>query len=144
MAVDRFDDLARARYVSFATYRRSGAEVATPVWCAGADGELFVFSAGDAGKVKRLRNDPRARLARCDVRGRVLGDWQPAVAGIVTDSATIERALRLLRRKYGWQMWLADAGARLTGRFRRRAYIRVLPAAVSEPAGGNRPPAAAD
>lgn len=117
--------LEAARYVSLATYRRSGEEVATPVWCA-HDGEGFhIFSAGDAGKVKRLRNSPRARLAVCDVRGNLLGEWQDATAEIIDDPAEIRHALTLLRRKYGWQMWLADAGARLTGRFHRRAYIRV-------------------
>lgn len=116
--------LESARYVSFATFRRSGEAVATPVWCAAEDGEFFMFSAQDAGKVKRLRNGNRARLAVCDVRGKLLGEWHPATAKLLTDPADVRRALGALRQKYGWQMWLADAGARLTGRFYRRAYIR--------------------
>ena len=117
--------LRSAPYVSLETFRRSGAGVATPVWCA-ADGEaLYVFSAGDAGKVKRLRNGDRARLAVCDVRGRLLGAWHEAHAVLVDDPAEIDRALTSLRRKYGWQMGLADLGAKLTGRFAKRAYIRV-------------------
>jgi PPOX class probable F420-dependent enzyme len=118
--------IERARYVSLATFKKSGEPVATPVWCAPDGGVLFVFSAADAGKVKRLRNNGRARLAVCDVRGKVLGDWQDADARLVDDPAEVTRALRALRRKYGWQMRLADALARLTGRFERRAYIRVL------------------
>jgi hypothetical protein len=125
-------ELESARYVSLATYRKSGEAVATPVWCAAGDGAFFLFSAGDAGKVKRLRNSNRARLAVCDARGGLLGEWHPAVAEIVTDPGDIRRALTLLRRKYGWQMWLADAGAKLTGRFRRRAYIRARLAIVRE------------
>ncbi len=117
-------DLESARYVSFATYRKSGEAVATPVWCAHEDGQFFIFSAGDAGKVKRLRNGRRARLAVCDVRGRVRGDWYPATAEILTDPDEAARALAALRRKYGWQMRLADLGAKLTGRFDERAYIR--------------------
>jgi hypothetical protein len=121
--------LASARYVSFATYRRSGEAVATPVWCAAENGQFFMFSAGDAGKVKRLRNSTRTRLAVCDLRGKVLGEWHPATAEILTHRGDIHRALTLLRRKYGWQMWLADAGAKLTGRFDRRVYIRAKLAA---------------
>lgn len=117
--------LEQARYVNLATFRRSGEAVATPVWWAFDDGVGYVFSAGQAGKVKRLRNGSRARLAVCDVRGKVLGDWHEAEAVIVDDPAEIARALTLLRRKYGWQMWLADAGARITGRFGQRAYLRV-------------------
>ncbi|HEY5645057.1 MAG TPA: PPOX class F420-dependent oxidoreductase [Pseudomonadales bacterium] len=117
--------LASAPYVSLETFRRSGVGVATPVWCAAEGGAVYVFSAGEAGKVKRLRNGDRARLAACDVRGRLLGAWHDARAVLVDDPAEIERALAALRRKYGWQMGLADLGAKLTGRFARRAYIRV-------------------
>lgn len=119
--------LRAAPYVSLATFRKTGAVVATPVWSAPAGDAFYVFSAGDAGKVKRLRNGNRARIAVCDVRGKLLGPWYAATAVIVDDPVEIGRALAALRVKYGWQMWLADAGARLTGRFRRRAYIRVEP-----------------
>ena len=33
-------DFGRHRYMSLGTFRRSGAEVATPVWFAVADGKL--------------------------------------------------------------------------------------------------------
>lgn len=118
-------ELTHAAYVSLVTFRRDGTEVATPVWSAHDNGEFFVFSAGDAGKVKRLRNSSRARLAVCDLRGRVLGDYHEATAELLEHPGDTRRALRLLRRKYGWQMTLADLGARLTGRFGRRAYIRL-------------------
>ncbi len=116
--------LQSARYVSFTTFRKSGAPVATPVWCAHQNGEFYIFSAADAGKVKRLRHSSRAALAVCDMRGKVLGEAHAATAEILTHPADVRRALTVLRRKYGWQMWLADVGARLTGRFHRRAYIR--------------------
>lgn len=117
--------LQAAPYVSLRTYRKSGAAVDTPVWCApGDDGGLYIFSAGNAGKVKRLRNSGNAQLAVCDVRGKLLGEWVDAQAVVVTDQAAIDEALSTLRAKYGWQMWLADVGSRLTGKFNRRAYIR--------------------
>lgn len=97
----------------------------TPVWVAPGNEALYVFSAGNAGKVKRLTNSDRAEVAVCDVRGKVLGEWLAATARLVTETAEIEQALAALRRKYGVQMWLADAGARLTGKFDKRAYIRV-------------------
>lgn len=124
-------DLEHAGYISLATFRKSGAEVRTPVWFAEQDGTYFVFSAGEAGKVKRLRNSPRARLAPCDVRGKVLGNWYEARAELLTDSQNVTRAHTALRRKYGWQMALLDFFAGLSGRSRRRAYIalQLVPAA---------------
>jgi PPOX class probable F420-dependent enzyme len=117
--------LENARYLSLVTFRRDGREVATPVWFAEAEDRLYAFSAGDAGKVKRLRNSPRAKVARCDMRGGLQGDWLEASAHIVADEATVARAYRALRAKYGWQMALADAGSRLTGRYRTRAMLEI-------------------
>jgi len=123
--VTAIGDLDRHRYVSLATFRRSGAEVATPVWFAAADGRLYVFTGGESGKVKRLRNSPRARVAPSDSRGRVLGPWQEASARILTESASIDKAHAALRSKYGWQMLVADVGSRLTGRIHKRAWIAI-------------------
>ena len=115
----------RSRYLSLATYRASGAEVATPVWFVSVDGRLFVFTAGDAGKVKRLRRSSRARVAPCDARGNLLAAWRDATARLVTDAATIRHAEAAFDAKYGWQKRLLDLGSRLSGRIRRRAWIAV-------------------
>jgi PPOX class probable F420-dependent enzyme len=123
--VDPATALDRYRYVSLATYRVNGAEVATPVWFAAVEGTLYVFTAGDSGKVKRLRRSSRARVAPCDARGNVHGAWRDATARIVTDPAPIARAQSELRKKYGWQKWLLDLGSRLSGRMHRRAWIAI-------------------
>ena len=70
----RFDPSAE-KYVSLATYRRNGVEVKTPVWIAELSRRYYVFSAGDAGKIKRIRATPRVRLAAGDVRGKVRSAW---------------------------------------------------------------------
>ncbi|HEY2993608.1 MAG TPA: PPOX class F420-dependent oxidoreductase [Methylomirabilota bacterium] len=118
-------ELDRHRYMSLATFRRTGAQVATPVWFAAVDGRLYVVSAGNSGKVKRLRNAPRARVAPCDARGGVRGPWQDATARAITDAALIERAQSALRAKYGWQVRLLNFVSRLTGRAKRRAWLEV-------------------
>ena len=117
--------LTDAKYVSLATFRRTGKRVATPVWCAEDAGVFYVFSAGSAGKIKRLRNSDHAQLAVCDVRGKLLADWCDATAVVLDAPADIEQALSALRNKYGFGMWLADVGAKLTGRFYQRAYIGI-------------------
>lgn len=113
------------RYVCLATVRRNGVEVTTPVWFAAAGEKLYVVTAGEAGKVKRLRHSPRVRVAPCDARGRVQGAWRDGIGRIVTDARVIERAHAALRAKYGWQMWLLDLFSRLAGRIRRRAWIEI-------------------
>ena len=118
-------DLEHAQFVSLATFRRFGASVATPVWAAPSNGSFFVFSAGEAGKIKRLRNGDRAQIAKCDARGHLQGDWHDARAVVIEEVHEVRAALAALRKKYGWQMWLVDSASRLTGKFDKRAYIKV-------------------
>jgi PPOX class probable F420-dependent enzyme len=115
------------RYVSLATFRRDGREVRTPVWIAEAGGRLYAFSAGDAGKVKRIRATGRVRVAACDARGRVSADarWLDGRARIAAEPERVARAYAALRRKYGWQMRLLDWLSGLAGRRSRRAVIEI-------------------
>ena len=117
--------LGTTAYVSVATYRRNGAEVRTPVWVARSGEHLYVFTERKAGKVKRVRNDGRAAVAPCDMRGGLKGDFTPARARIVEDTPTIERAYAALRAKYGWQMWITDSMSKLTGRYDKRAMLEI-------------------
>jgi PPOX class probable F420-dependent enzyme len=125
----RFSDLDREAYLSLATFRRDGREVRTPVWFARSAERLYVFSEGDAGKVKRLRNGPRARVAACNVRGRVHGDWIDARGRVVDDPQTVRDAYAALHAKYGWQMTAVDFFSKLTGRYDARAIIQLEPEA---------------
>ena len=118
--------LADARYVNLATFRRNGAEFKTPVWIAGSNDRLYVFSAGDAGKVKRLRANSAVRLVPCTMNGRFLADgWITGTAHIVADRAVVATAYGALNDKYGWQMRIGDFFSKLTGKFDRRAMIEI-------------------
>jgi uncharacterized protein len=103
-----FAQLDDARYLSLATYKRSGDEVRTPLWFAQNGGTLYVMTRNDSWKYKRLRNNPQVRVAQCDVRGHVTGDWENAVARILAgpEDATARSALRkkywLLRIPFLW------------------------------------------
>ena len=104
MADTRFASLQGQKYINLETFRKNGQGVRTPVWFAGEAEEgvpekLYVYSTADSGKAKRIRNNPRVRLAPCDVRGKLLGEWIEAVAGIVTGEEA-EHAMKLLNKKY--------------------------------------------
>ena len=119
-------DLDHERYISLATFRRDGRVVETPVWFALDAERLYVFSAGDAGKVKRLRNSARARVTPCDFRGRLHGEPRDATARILDEAQGIERAYAALHAKYGWQMRLSDWLSRITGRLQQRAILEIV------------------
>lgn len=110
-----FEKLAKARYVNLETYRKDGSAVQTPVWVAREGGELVVFTNGDSYKVKRLRHNPKLRIAECGVRGALQGPWHEAIGHVVHDEDKKQSAIQAIRDKYGWQMTLVDIGARLGG-----------------------------
>lgn len=120
--------LGAASYVSLASFRRDGREVRTPVWVAEEGGRLYVYTNGRSGKVKRIRREPRVRLAPCDVRGKVQGDWVEARARPCDDPEESRRGFAALRRKYGWQLRAVLFAARLGGRYADRAILAIDPA----------------
>jgi PPOX class probable F420-dependent enzyme len=94
------DRLSKGSYVLVTTFRRDGTPVPTPVWV-GRDGDdVLVWTRSDAGKVKRIRNNPTVELAPCDARGRSRG---PSVTGTarILDADGSAQGRRLLKRKYG-------------------------------------------
>jgi PPOX class probable F420-dependent enzyme len=123
--MDAAADLDRHRYLSLATFRANGTPVATPMWFIALDGRLYIGTLAESGKVKRLRRSPRARIALCDRRGRLRGEWRDVTARLVDDAALAARAEAALRRKYGWQKALLNLLARLRGRRHRRAHIEI-------------------
>ena len=106
---------ARAKYISLETFRKTGVGVRTPVWFAadpGASEVFYVYSEGDAGKVKRIRNNAHVRVAPCGARGNLRGAWVDGQARIV-DGEEAAKGQGLLRKKYGWIKIIGDFFSRL-------------------------------
>ena len=115
---DKLADFARRKYLSLESYRKTGVPVRTPVWFAEGGGLVYIYSLADAGKVKRIRNNPRVRITPCDARGRDLGEWIDGVARI-EDTAGERVGMRLLNEKYGLLKRIGDLfSAGLLGRKR--------------------------
>ncbi len=112
-------------YVSLASFRRDGREVRTPVWIARDGQDLVVYTNRTSGKAKRIRSGGRVRLAACDARGKLRGEWVEASARLRDDPGALARGLAAIQRKYGWQAQLVMLGARLFGRWPDRAVIEI-------------------
>jgi PPOX class probable F420-dependent enzyme len=87
------------KYISLETLKKNGQAVKTPVWFVLHNDALYVYTEADSGKVKRIRNDPRVRVAICNVRGDLKGPWLDATASVVEGDER-RGADRLLDRKY--------------------------------------------
>jgi PPOX class probable F420-dependent enzyme len=119
------ETLDRRRYISLATFRRSGDTVKTPVWFARCEGKFYVFTAAGSGKVKRLKNDQRVRAAPCGPRGRLRGKWIEGQARRIEDPAIERTAYAALLAKYGWQMRVLNFFSKLSGRIEERAILEL-------------------
>lgn len=112
------------KYLNLETYRKNGAAVATPVWFAEEVRVFYVYSLANAGKVKRIRNNPRVRVMPCDVRGKPKGEWVEARARIL-DASGAEHAHRLLDKKYGWIKKIGGLYSKLMKRERTTIAIEL-------------------
>ena len=97
----RLSDLGNPKYIALETFRKNGEGVKTPVWTVPKDGKLLVWTQGDSWKVKRARNNPRVRVAKCDMRGNIEGPWTEGIVSSISDEKDVKNMMaRQLRRKY--------------------------------------------
>jgi hypothetical protein len=105
----------RQSFLNLETFKRSGQGVKTPVWFAREGPTFYVRTRAESGKVKRVRNNGRARIVPSDAQGHPLGEWVDAAARLV-QADEVERANRMLTRKYGAMKMGFDLMNRLQGR----------------------------
>src|SRR5215475_8874504 len=102
-----FQAFTAQKYLSLETFKKSGEGVRTPIWFAAdpvkdlgtAKAKLYCYTVGNSGKVKRIRNNGKVRIAPCDMRGNVTGEWSDARAELV-GGTEFSYGMRLLNKKY--------------------------------------------
>ena len=95
-------EIREQKYISLATFRKSGVAVHTPIWFAEENDRLYFMTRSKSGKYKRIRNNPKATIAPCTMRGKIIGPEFPAMVRILPPQE-FQRARRLINAKY----WLA-------------------------------------
>lgn len=121
-------DWKREQYISLGTFRKNGKEVLTPVWFA-LDAKnpklLWVYTNVTMGKVKRIRNNGRARVAACNATGKLKGDFVDARARMIAEGEREwEQGWDALHAKY-WMLSVGLFVSRFTGRYKQRALVAV-------------------
>lgn len=90
------------RYISIATFRKTGVPVYTPIWFAEEDDKLYFMTSSKLGKTKRIRNNPQIKMAPCTIRGKITGPEFSGTARILPQEE-VGRVRRAINQKY----WLA-------------------------------------
>jgi PPOX class probable F420-dependent enzyme len=125
--IDTVDALVTLRdfeCLNLATFRKTGVPVVTTVWFALDAGKLYIWTAENSGKVKRIRNNPLVSIAPSSHMGKVRGPAIAALARILPPSER-ETPERLMNSKYGWMKKLFELVWRLRGQ--AHIYLELVP-----------------
>ncbi len=121
-----FEAFEGQKYLNLETFRRDGRGVRTPLWFATAPGPvLYAYSLRQSGKAKRIRRSGVAKIAPCDAKGAIKGEWVDARAAIVSGSEH-DLGMGLINRKYRPWKQILDLTVMLFHR-RQRVVIAIRP-----------------
>jgi PPOX class probable F420-dependent enzyme len=126
-----FSAFGNAKYLALETFRKSGVGVKTPVWFAAdpktdlssSEARLYAYTIGESGKVKRIRNNPTGKIAPCDIRGNVTGEWVAARVEIISGQEAAYGNSLLNKKYFPWKQ-LLNFFASFSGRGRVGFVIR--------------------
>ena len=101
-ALEATSKLQGYHFLNLTTFRKNGAAVVTTVWFAQANHNVYVWTAVNSGKVKRIRNNPMVQIAPSTHLGRARG---PVIAASARILPVLEQqaAQQAIDAKYGWQ-----------------------------------------
>lgn len=102
MISDKLATLSEHKYINLETYRKSGQAVRTPVWFVISDGQIFVLTSQETGKVKRIKNNQTVKITPCGMRGEPKGEWIDGTARIATQPE-MQETIKLRYKKYGFR-----------------------------------------
>ena len=105
------------KYIMLETYRKSGMGVGTPVWFLVRDDIVYVVTRSKTGKVKRIKNNHNVKIAVCDIRGKVTGEWTKGTATILKDVESIKEVISQRNKKYGFMAKIAGVFSKTKGDF---------------------------
>jgi PPOX class probable F420-dependent enzyme len=94
------DKIKSEKYISLETYRKNNQAVKTPVWFVIKNDSIIIVTRDQTGKIKRLRNNQKVKIATCSIKGKTSMSMIPGTAQILTDKETSE-VVKLRDKKYG-------------------------------------------
>ena len=98
--MSNLEEIESEKCISLETYRKNNEPIRTPVWFVIKDDLIYVVTRDQTGKVKRLRNNQQVKIATCNFKGKIKGQWISGTAKILTEDETKE-AVKWREKKYG-------------------------------------------
>ena len=98
--MNNLEEIESEKCISLETYRKNNEPVKTPVWFVIKNDLIYVVTRDQTGKVKRLRNNQQVKIATCNFKGKIKGQWISGTAKILTEEETKD-AVKWREKKYG-------------------------------------------
>ena len=110
--MNSLSQFAKKSYLNLETFRKNGESMKTPVWFAQEGDLLYVRTAANSGKVKRIRHNAKVNAVPCRMDGKPQGAWAPAQAREVRDPTIDEKVEHLMKKKYGllYRLFMGRSG----------------------------------
>jgi len=100
------EEIESKKCISLETYRKNNQPVRTPVWFVIKNELIYVVTRDQTGKAKRLRNNQQVKIATCNFKGKVTGEWVSGTAKILTEDETTD-VVKWRDEKYGFMAKIA-------------------------------------
>jgi len=100
------EEIESKKCISLETYRKNNQPVRTPVWFVIKNELIYVVTRDQTGKAKRLRNNQQVKIATCNFKGKVSGEWISGIAKILDEDETKE-VVMWRDKKYGFMAKIA-------------------------------------
>jgi len=100
------EEIESKKCISLETYRKNNQPVRTPVWFVIKNELIYVVTRDQTGKAKRLRNNQQVKIATCNFKGKVSGEWISGTAKILSEDETKE-VVKWRDKKYGFMAKIA-------------------------------------
>lgn len=91
----------KEKYICLETFRKNGKGVKTPVWFVIFDDLVWVVTREKTGKVKRIWNKNKVRIAASNFSGKTHGPWFSGTATLV-EGKKAQQIITLRDKKYGF------------------------------------------
>ena len=96
------NDFSSAQYINLITYKRDNTPVSTAVWVVGIENAVYVQTVKVSGKVKRVRNNGKAKIHETNQSGsQKLSEDLNLQASIVEDPVEKQEGIDAIMNKYG-------------------------------------------
>ena len=113
------------KYVSLTTFRKSGEPKPTAVWFTTMNGNIYIYTAEESWKVKRIKNNANVEMTPCTSSGELLSDEKLTGTARLLDANEEKAAIQSFKKKYGMMKSVFDIMGKLRGD--HRIYIEIVP-----------------